>query len=880
MSDNTEKMRGSRAAVDKHVLKVGISSGHRGRVKNQRLTWAELREKLSTPSVDSITKAQYDKLPVTEQVKLKNKGYFTSSQFEKGKRNIKSIVPFKSLIAWDIDKPTVEQFAELINPDPDFSALTPYEHFVYTTRSHNKAHPRARVVIPLYKEVDLDTADAVSRILAEKFDAKMVAVDPVSYRPAQIMYMPSISADQRSDFITHHNQGRLLDAHADVLDLWDRDWKNPELLPRGEREEAPRESMIGKVQHPTEKRGWVGAFCRTISVIDGLFMLSEFYEPAEDGPDPTRWSYIKGTSRGGVLAYSEDDRFYSNHSSDPCYMQNLTIFDGFRIHLFGHLDDDSDGETDVTKSKSYLAMIEHIKTDPEFEAVRHAYAAENYDVDAMADDAEFEAELEDEPKTPAVEVSAAAEPEVDLLKLLDFTESGQVRKTIHNIALILEHDKRFKGAFRFNEMTRRVVVTRRISAKRLNLRTPDIDAESGDPMTDNIRTTVRRIMSAPNRKDKEGKTLAGWGLQVGDDDLAKAIDEVAHARGFHPVRQFLQGLEWDGVSRLRSMLHTYWHIPLDNTGYHAEVAEKTLVAAVARVFEPGHKFDYMVIFEGLTGYGKSTACKLLAVRPEWFTEFTADLDKNERVIENVVGKWIIEWPELSSMTKAESESVKALLSSSGRTGRLAFRREQEDFKLQGVFFGTTNEDEYLRDKTGNRRYWPVKITAGRMIDTEGLRRDMPQIWAEVYQVYLWYRRQFPKSDYPDLPLFLTGDAKTAAEFLQQQRMVKGIEEIWEGQIYEWLEKPVSEHELQTELESSVDDDLDDSADNSKKLLRQRVCIAQVATSCLGLEMRRVSRIERDIISRILAVAPGWTTAPNPLRFGKYGRQKGWVRKVL
>lgn len=875
MTDNTKKIRGDRAATDKHVLKIGTSRGHRGKVKNQRLTWTELIEKLSNPAVDNITKAQYNKLPVTEQVKLKNRGYFTSSQFLNGDRNIKHIVPFKSVITWDVDKLTVEQFHELINPDPDLSVLAPYEHFVYTTRSHTKERPRARVVLPLYEEVGLDAADAVSRILAERFDAKMTAVDPVSFRPAQIMYMPSVSADQKSDFITYRNRGKLLNAHADVLDVWDQDWKNRDLLPRGEREDKPRESMIGKVQHPTEKRGWVGAFCRTISVIDGLFMLSEFYEPAEDGPDPTRWSYIKGTSRGGVLVFPEDERFYSNHSSDPCYMQNLTIFDGFRIHLFGDLDsaEDEFGERDVTKSKSYLAMIEHIQKSDDFEDVRKEYVSTRYDLDAMADDSEFEAELiDDAPVTekPAVVVVSAKANKEKLLASLTLSEKGTVLNTLDNIRTILRYDVHFAGAFGYNELAGQPVVLRSINSKKLDIASPRIHSRyGGDELDDSLVTVVRTMFSS-----KEGK--GGWGLRVGKEDMHSAIEMVAKENRFHPVKRYLEGLKWDGVPRLATMLHDYFHVAQHS--YHEQAATLSFVAAVTRIYEPGHKFDHMLVLEGPQGCGKSTAVSIFATQLDWFVEFSADPNNIKTVIENIQGAWIIEWSELSAIDRAESEAVKAMISGRKMTARMSYGRQAKTFKPSGVFFGTTNSEQYLRDLTGNRRFWPVKIPPGKQIDTAGLREAMPMIWAEAVEHYRWLRRVLPTADH--LPLMLPPDAAVVAVATQEQRVVRGVEEIWEGQIHEWLETPVSEYELQAEtIRGGHEPDLDDLDDDSKKSLRQKVCIAQVATSCLGLEIRRVSRTERDAIARGLNSAPGWKPYKQ-LRFGKFGQQKAWVREDL
>jgi hypothetical protein len=205
------------------------------------------------------------------------------------------------------------------------------------------------------------------------------------------------------------------------------------------------------------------------------------------------------------------------------------------------------------------------------------------------------------------------------------------------------------------------------------------------------------------------------------------VSDAAHLNGFHPVRDYLDSLQWDGKPRVDRWLVTY--AGAEDSDYVRAVSAIKLIAAVRRVRQPGCKFDEMMIFEQpLQGTDKSSALAILAVEQDWFTDdlpLTAD---SKRLIEATRGKWIVECAELSGMKKADIAHLTAMLSRRVDRARMAYGRLPVDVPRQFVPFGTTNKTEYLRDTTGNRRYWPVQV---QRFDLDALRRDRDQLWAEA-----------------------------------------------------------------------------------------------------------------------------------------------------
>jgi putative DNA primase/helicase len=199
---------------------------------------------------------------------------------------------------------------------------------------------------------------------------------------------------------------------------------------------------------------------------------------------------------------------------------------------------------------------------------------------------------------------------------------------------------------------------------------------------------------------------------------------------FHPVREYLQSTEWDGAPRLRSWLREYLGA-VGDPDYLAAVGLRFMVSAVARIFRPGCQADHVLVLEGAQGIGKTTTARTLAVQPTWFAGSLPDIHSKDAPLQ-LLGHWIVEIAELKGMRNSQLEATKSFITQAADTFRPPYGRRTGQFPRQCVFIATTNEGEYLRDRTGNRRYWPVRCTR---IIRDALVRDCGQLWAEAVREY-------------------------------------------------------------------------------------------------------------------------------------------------
>jgi predicted P-loop ATPase len=318
-------------------------------------------------------------------------------------------------------------------------------------------------------------------------------------------------------------------------------------------------------------------------------------------------------------------------------------------------------------------------------------------------------------------------------------------------------------------------------------------------------------------------------------------------------------LEWDGVERVDKLLIDY--LGAEDTPFNRAVSRKTLCAATARIMRPGVKFDYMLVLIGSQGIGKSSLFSRLAGK--WFSDSLTTV-QNKEAYEQLQGVWVIEMGELAATRKADVESLKHFLSKQTDSFRVAYGKHVSDFPRQCIFVGTTNDREFLKDRTGNRRFWPVPVTGKgiKSIWDDLTDHEIGQIWAEALQ--RWVEGE---------TLYLDRELEEEARKVQEAHTE---ESPYFGLIQKYLEKklPVNWNEMTPyDRRNYLNDDL--SPDGTVE--RDRVCSLEIWVELLNGDAKRFPAPDRREINDVMRRLPGWV-GPKRLRFGSvYGSQNGYLK---
>lgn len=848
-------------------LRFSVSEGHPGIVDNVEWTWRELAERLRKSYKDPYTLEEFRSLTEDQQLRRKNNGYFCGAQFEGGRRRKQNMLE-RMLIAFDLDD-CPQDLLEALKGGT--SGLGDVEYVIYSTRKHSFPNNiRLRIVLPLAVPLAHDKFKPVARILASKLDPSMQAVDKVSFTAAQFMYWPSHCSDVKPFYYWNKSLTRdVIDADA-ILEEYG-DWKDFNRLPRSAREGELRRTSE-KMANPLEKRGVVGAFCRTFNVHEAI---AEFIPDIYRQTEGDRYTYIPGTTANGCVVYDDGNAFFSHHGTDPASDRSNNSFDLVRIHRFGHLDKDADDDTRPTDMPSYKAMAELLMGYPD---VQQDLRNENYteeDIDEVFDDLvtgydndTLDNEIERSEVTSRLrkakedEAAKTGTVDPDMWKLdLDTNSDGIIKPGLPNLLLILRHGLAFKGRFAFDEFRCENVVLKPIRSKRLGVSAPG--PNHMDPMgrfSERHLHVIRLILEA--HRDK-----GGWGMAVSDRDLEAAHQIVSQENRVHPVREYLDGLAWDGVPRIDEFWIRACHTP--DTPYFRETARLWLTAAPARVYEPGCKFDFCPIIEGPQGLFKSSL--LIALGGAWATEITGHFDNPQKLVEKTLGYWIVEIPELVQFSKAEVAQIKATITEQAAKGvRLAYARLPGYFPRQFIFAGTTNDETYLRDTTGNRRFWPIPCGPGQ-IDLEWVEKNRDQIWAEATHSYREMRKAKPVGN---LPLYLKGTAGEEATSAQAARVVDDGSQSAAGLIAYWLETPVP---VSLSRPGATAGDFTENHPDEELVLRKVTCGREIFLKALDGKRDGYDQRAAQVVGRAMKLVSGWVTG-KMARCGEYGRQRTFVRK--
>ena len=661
-------------------LSIATAAGRHSVVwKNRKVTWEQMVRKCSETTRTAETVAEYRRMDKNRQSEVKDVGGFVGGFLREGRRK-KGHVELRSMATLDIDYGTHDVW-------DDFQMLYSCAAMVYSTHKHTPEAPRLRLVIPFSRSVSAEEYEPVCRKIADSIGIEMF--DSTTYDPTRLMYWPSTSKD--GEYVFLHQEGEFLDPD-EVLGTY-HDWRDSSEWPVSEREgEAVRREMK-KAENPEEKKGVIGAFCRTYAIEDAIeTFLSDVYEPTgQDG----RYTYREGSVAGGLVCY--DGRFaYSHHDTDPASRQLLNAFDLVRIHLFGNLDEGSRQE-DVTRLKSYGKMMEFAAADGRTKLTLIEEKNRSVEEDFAGVDATDEL-AGDDGKSWKTE--------------LQVTKSGAVESSMTNMVLILENDPELKGRLRYDEFN----------------------------MCVNVYGGLPWRKEAERWRDSDNAGLRYWFEEKydisGKEKIRDAKVVCADRHRFHPVRDYLSTLTWDGKRRVASLLHDC--LGAEDCPLNSRVMELWMAAAVSRVMHPGCKFDYCLILTGPQGIGKSTLLEVLGGK--WFNGNISAMGTDKNALEQLAGSWIVELQELDSFKRSESSAIKTFITNVNDRYRGAYKEDQEDHPRQCVFAGTTNEAVFLKDETGDRRFWvvPVEGQSGRGRDWLIENRD--QLWAEAVELY----RKLPK----------------------------------------------------------------------------------------------------------------------------------------
>lgn len=744
-----------------------------------KMTMDALWEKLQNPIRTAETAAEYRSMKKSERDAVKDKGGFFAGTL-KGTRRRATEVISRSMITLDHDR--LEQGC--------FDAFA-FKHcaIVYTTHSHTPEAPRARILVPLTRDVIPDEYNAIARYLADEIG--MDTVDLCSFKINQLMYWPTASSD--GEYICRKYEGGWLD--PDVFLAAHPNWQDCSSLPTapGEKEAVERERK--RQADPLSKEGIVGAFCRAYPIQEAMqTFLSDVYEPTTD---ENRWGYTKSASIPGVMIY--DGKFaYSHHASDPAYGKLCNAYDLVGTHLF-------DG--DFTQMAEFAAKDEKVRTLALKERQDRA-------VEEFAEEEDWKA------------------------KLVRQKKSTQLENSLYNIKLIMQNDPYMKNIV-FNQLADGMEIKGEVPWSHPGKFWRDADdAQLICYVDDNYGT-----FSARNY----------------DIAVAKAVDD----RSYHPIREYFTALPpWDGVARVDTLLVDY--LGAADNAYTRAVSRKVLCAAYRRIKEPGIKFDYMPVLNGAQGIGKSTFIANLGM--DWFSDSLTLSDMNDKTAaEKLQGYWILEIGELAGMKKADLDKVKAFVSRVDDKYRASFGRRVTSHPRQCVFFGTTNsENGYLRDITGNRRYWNIKLSGSSKYRPWQMTSELvQQIWAEVMILADAGEKLYLP---PDLEEYAKEEQREAMEHDEREGLVR---------LYLDTLLPANwdEMALYQRREFLRGDDTTPVGTD----VRVIVSNMEIWCECFSRKKEDLRSMDSYAIAAIMSRLPEWEKQPTPQRIAIYGLQRIYRR---
>lgn len=785
--------------------------------KSGNIDFLSLAEKLKVPERTSETYNEFQNFSKETQDEIKDVGGYFLGKLRNGKRRKDSVIS-RSGIYLDIDFiPNEKEMNSIINRIRSLG----YRYIIHSTKKHSLTSPRLRVIFELDEAVNPEAYEFIAYSLCEQIGMKYF--DKTTVEPNRFMYWPSICSDMQDQyyfesFINHTDISyTTLNGEAFLANF--QNWKDRRTWPKFESEEKEINSLIkDKQADPLQKTGLIGIFCRTYTIHEAIEkFLNDIYI---EGNSVDRYSYAKGSTSNGAIVY-EDKFLYSFHATDPAGNRLCNAFDLVRIHKFGN------NKNSINKMLKFITQDSRVKEESDNENINKL--VEKYKADKKG-------------IITTKEVDEYKEAQKRLWNILERDKNDPTKpaSTIDNILKILRYDPAFKNAFYYDLFSKRMIITKSLpwdKETKKKREWSDID-DSG------LLSYLEKIYQLNN----EAKMYHAF-------SLAKNYISL------HPIKEYLEGLKWDGVSRIDYLLQDYFGA--ENNSYTQDIMRKSLIACIARIYEPGIKFDSVLILIGKQGLGKSTFFKKLGM--EWFSDSVTDF-KGKEAYEQIQNAWIIELGELSGMNRYEMNDVKHFLSKCEDSYREPYARRTENHKRQCVFFGTTNNQEFLRDNTGNRRFWPIDTGIYEPIKSvfTDLDNEVDQIWAEAYSYYLIGE-----------DLFLKDESLKISEKEQDSRM---YEDPQKDMIIDYLclKVPMEWKEWDLTARRMYLNVPEERKGYSEYIYRDHITSCEIACELFNWEISDLDTIKIRKVSDVLQSIKGLSKLSNPYRVNKfYGRKRGY-----
>lgn len=800
----------------KHNRQITVTVGESRKSvswRPQSLTLAEFYEKLKTPARSGEAMAEYLAMTKGQQDDLKDVGGFVAGTLS-GLRRKANAVTGRDIVTLDLDNIPSGGTDDVVRRVEGLGC----GYCIYSTRKHMPAAPRLRVLLPLDRTATADEYEPCARRMAEYIGMELA--DPTTFEASRMMYYPSVCADGEYVYYAADKPMLSVDGLLATYTDW-RDYTSWPVIPGA----VSPKRLAAKQGDPLEKKGVVGAFCRSYDILTAMEkFLPGVYAPVDNAQD--RFTFCEGSTTGGAVLYDQGRFLFSHHATDPCSGKLVNAFDLVRLHCYGDLDDEAAPGTPVIKLPSYKAMqdraaadeaVAALLLDEKWQKAQDAFGSENPARSSEEDDGAWR-------RPPMMTVDAKGSPQ----------------KTLANLRVMLKNDPKLKGCLKLNLFSGKIDVAGDVPWHR-----PTSSATWGDDDVAQLRIYLEAFFG-----------------KLAKNDILDAVAACASDQAYHPVRDYLNGLVWDGVPRLDTMFIDY--LGAEDCPYIRAVTRKSFVAAVSRVMTPGCKYDTMPVLVG--GQGRHKSSILAKMGGAWYSDSLRTFGDKD-AMETIQGTWINEVAEMQALRKTDTDQVKAFLSKTSDYYRAAYGRYTADRPRQCVFFGTTNSKECLVDQTGNRRWWPVDID--RQTRKKHVFNDLPgerdQLWAEA--VVRWEEGE---------ELYLPPELEDVAQHVQEEHRTR---HPWEGLILDFLDEKVPADWSKWDSNQRQTFWSNGAKNEGELVERARICAVEIWCEKLGKPRGDLTKHHAREINSIIGMMPGWEEIGIRAAGKPYGKQRVFQRKT-